>query len=201
MIARGPAPREGGGSAERALKRIHDLEAAAARVRAKRPKRRVGRGIGGKGGKTAGRGSKGQGARGTVPAGLRRWSDAAAPPHAEGQGLQQPVPHRVPRREPVDARRVRRGRRGQPGHAAAPRPGRQAGPGEGAGPRASCRSPSPCRRTASRRRRSGRSRPRAERPRCCRCPGRPGVRRREGTPSPTASYTAVPVVRRSVDPR
>ena len=31
-------------------------------------KTRVGRGIGGKGGKTAGRGSKGQGARGTIPA-------------------------------------------------------------------------------------------------------------------------------------
>src|SRR3954470_3116990 len=36
----------------------------------KRPKKRVGRGIGGKGGKTAGRGSKGQGARGQVPAGF-----------------------------------------------------------------------------------------------------------------------------------
>jgi large subunit ribosomal protein L15 len=33
---------------------------------AKRARRRVGRGIGGKGGKTAGRGSKGQGARNTV---------------------------------------------------------------------------------------------------------------------------------------
>ena len=45
--------------------KIHDLKPAPGSTR---PKRRVGRGIGGKGGKTAGRGSKGQGARGTVPA-------------------------------------------------------------------------------------------------------------------------------------
>ena len=43
--------------------KLHDLKPAPG---SKRPKRRVGRGIGGKGGKTAGRGSKGQGARGTV---------------------------------------------------------------------------------------------------------------------------------------
>jgi large subunit ribosomal protein L15 len=43
--------------------KIHDLKPAAG---SKQPKRRVGRGIGGKGGKTAGRGSKGQGARGSV---------------------------------------------------------------------------------------------------------------------------------------
>ena len=43
---------------------------------------------------------------------LRGWPDAAAPPHAEGQGLQEPVPGRVPRREPRHARRVRRRRRG-----------------------------------------------------------------------------------------
>ncbi len=35
-----------------------------------KPRRRVGRGIGGKGGKTAGRGSKGQGARDTIPMGF-----------------------------------------------------------------------------------------------------------------------------------
>ena len=34
------------------------------------PRRRVGRGIAGKGGKTAGRGTKGQGARDTVPLGF-----------------------------------------------------------------------------------------------------------------------------------
>jgi large subunit ribosomal protein L15 len=43
--------------------KLHDLKPAPG---SKRSKRRVGRGIGGKGGKTAGRGSKGQGARGTV---------------------------------------------------------------------------------------------------------------------------------------
>jgi large subunit ribosomal protein L15 len=44
--------------------KIHDLVPAPG---SRRDARRVGRGIGGKGGKTAGRGSKGQGARGTVP--------------------------------------------------------------------------------------------------------------------------------------
>jgi large subunit ribosomal protein L15 len=45
--------------------KIHDLKPAPGSTK---PRRRVGRGIGGKGGKTAGRGSKGQGARGTVSA-------------------------------------------------------------------------------------------------------------------------------------
>jgi large subunit ribosomal protein L15 len=44
--------------------KVHDLKPAAG---SRTPARRVGRGIGGKGGKTAGRGSKGQGARGSVP--------------------------------------------------------------------------------------------------------------------------------------
>jgi large subunit ribosomal protein L15 len=43
--------------------KLHDLKPPEG---AKRPAHRVGRGIGGKGGKTAGRGSKGQGARGTI---------------------------------------------------------------------------------------------------------------------------------------
>jgi large subunit ribosomal protein L15 len=47
--------------------KIHELKPAPG---SRRPKQRVGRGIGGKGGKTAGRGSKGQGARDTVPAGF-----------------------------------------------------------------------------------------------------------------------------------
>jgi large subunit ribosomal protein L15 len=47
--------------------KVHDLKPAPG---SRRPKRRVGRGIGGKGGKTAGRGSKGQGARDTVPVGF-----------------------------------------------------------------------------------------------------------------------------------
>jgi large subunit ribosomal protein L15 len=47
--------------------KVHDLKPAPG---SRQPKRRVGRGIGGKGGKTAGRGSKGQGARDTVPVGF-----------------------------------------------------------------------------------------------------------------------------------
>jgi large subunit ribosomal protein L15 len=47
--------------------KVHDLKPAPG---SRQPKRRVGRGIGGKGGKTAGRGSKGQGARGAVPVGF-----------------------------------------------------------------------------------------------------------------------------------
>ena len=88
--------------------KVHDLVPAPG---SRRDARRVGRGIGGKGGKTAGRGSKGQGARGTVAGPLRGWPDAAPPPHAEGAGLQQPVPGRVPRRQPRAARRLRRRRR------------------------------------------------------------------------------------------
>ena len=47
--------------------KVHDLKPAPG---SRRPKRRVGRGIAGKGGKTAGRGTKGQGARDTVPTGF-----------------------------------------------------------------------------------------------------------------------------------
>lgn len=50
---------------------------------ATRPRRRVGRGIAGKGGKTAGRGTKGQGARDTVPAGF--------------EGGQLPLMQRIPK--------------------------------------------------------------------------------------------------------
>ena len=45
--------------------KIHDLKPVAG---SNRRKKRVGRGIAGKGGKTAGRGTKGQSARGSVPA-------------------------------------------------------------------------------------------------------------------------------------
>lgn len=47
--------------------KVHDLQPAPG---SKTSKRRVGRGIGGRRGKTAGRGMKGQKARGTVPAGF-----------------------------------------------------------------------------------------------------------------------------------
>ena len=64
-----------------------------------RPRKRVGRGIGGKGGKTAGRGTKGQQSRSRQgrPR-LRRRPDAAQAARAEAEGLQQPVPRRVPAR-------------------------------------------------------------------------------------------------------
>ena len=60
--------------------KLHDLKPAPG---SKRPKRRVGRGIGGKGGKTAGRGTKGQHARNTVAAGF--------------EGGQNPFKQRVPK--------------------------------------------------------------------------------------------------------
>jgi large subunit ribosomal protein L15 len=47
--------------------KVHDLKPAAG---SRQARRRVGRGIGGKGGKTAGRGMKGQGARGSVKPGF-----------------------------------------------------------------------------------------------------------------------------------
>ncbi len=60
--------------------KIHDLKPA---VGSNRPRKRVGRGIGGKGGKTAGRGTKGQGARDTIPVGF--------------EGGQLPLAMRVPK--------------------------------------------------------------------------------------------------------
>src|SRR5256714_15650438 len=60
--------------------RIHDPKPPAGSTK---PRRRVGRGIGGKGGKTAGRGMKGQRARGTVPVGF--------------EGGQMPLSRRIPK--------------------------------------------------------------------------------------------------------
>ncbi len=60
--------------------KIHDLKPAPG---SNRPKRRVGRGIAGKGGKTAGRGTKGQKARNKVPVGF--------------EGGQLPLQQRVPK--------------------------------------------------------------------------------------------------------
>jgi large subunit ribosomal protein L15 len=60
--------------------RIHDLAPAPG---AKKSRQRVGRGIGGKGGKTAGRGTKGQGARDTIPVGF--------------EGGQLPLAQRIPK--------------------------------------------------------------------------------------------------------
>ena len=60
--------------------KIHDLKPAEG---SNRRRKRVGRGIGGKGGKTAGRGTKGQGARDTIPVGF--------------EGGQLPLAMRVPK--------------------------------------------------------------------------------------------------------
>jgi large subunit ribosomal protein L15 len=60
--------------------KIHDLKPAPG---SNKRRKRVGRGIGGKGGKTAGRGTKGQGARGTIPANF--------------EGGQMPLHMRVPK--------------------------------------------------------------------------------------------------------
>lgn len=60
--------------------KIHDLKPAAG---SRRRRKRVGRGIAGKGGKTAGRGTKGQKARDTVPVGF--------------EGGQLPLHMRVPK--------------------------------------------------------------------------------------------------------
>jgi large subunit ribosomal protein L15 len=60
--------------------KIHDLKPAEG---SNKRRKRVGRGIGGKGGKTAGRGTKGQGARDTIPAGF--------------EGGQMPLHMRVPK--------------------------------------------------------------------------------------------------------
>jgi large subunit ribosomal protein L15 len=60
--------------------KVHDLKPAPGSTR---ERRRVGRGIGGKGGKTAGRGTKGQGARGSVPPGF--------------EGGQMPLSRRIPK--------------------------------------------------------------------------------------------------------
>jgi large subunit ribosomal protein L15 len=60
--------------------KLHDLKPPRG---AHRPKRRVARGIGGKGGKTAGRGTKGQGARDTIPLGF--------------EGGQLPLTQRIPK--------------------------------------------------------------------------------------------------------
>jgi len=60
--------------------KIHDLKPAPG---SRQPRRRVGRGIAGKGGKTAGRGTKGQGARDTVKPGF--------------EGGQLPLTQRIPK--------------------------------------------------------------------------------------------------------
>ena len=67
--------------------KVHDLKPAEGSNRARK---RVGRGIGGKGGKTAGRGTKGQKARGSVPV---RFEGGQMPLHMrvpKGRGFKNP---------------------------------------------------------------------------------------------------------------
>ena len=119
-------------------------------------------------------------------AAVRGWPDAAAPPHPEAQGLQQPVPGRVPRREPRHARGLRRRRPRSRPRRCGPGPRGQAGPGQGARPGRAHRSRSRCRRTRSRQRQAGdRSGRRLGRDRARRR-GAIGARRPRETPSPTA---------------
>jgi large subunit ribosomal protein L15 len=67
--------------------KVHDLKPAPG---SRQPRRRVGRGIGGKGGKTAGRGHKGQGARDTVPAGFEGGQTPLHRRTPKGKGFKNP---------------------------------------------------------------------------------------------------------------
>ena len=132
----------------RCLMKIHDLAPAPGSNRAAR---RVGRGIGGKGGKTAGRGTKGQGARDTVKPGFEGGQLPLDPAHPEAARLRQPVPGRVQRRQPRRPRGLRR-RRGHARDAASGGPRAPEGSRQGprpwrahAGRSTSRRTPSPSR--------------------------------------------------------
>ena len=111
--------------------KVHDLVPAPG---SRRDARRVGRGIGGKGGKTAGRGSKGQGARGTVSA---RFEGGQTPLHRrtpKARGFNNPfrVEYHVVNLELLDS--FDAGAEVTPRDAARAGPRRQAGPRQGAGP-------------------------------------------------------------------
>jgi large subunit ribosomal protein L15 len=67
--------------------KVHDLKPAPG---SKQPARRVGRGTGGKGGKTAGRGMKGQGARGTVKPGFEGGQTPLARRTPKAKGFNNP---------------------------------------------------------------------------------------------------------------
>ena len=67
--------------------KIHDLVPAPG---SRSPKRRVGRGIGGRRGKTAGRGMKGQGARGTIKPGFAGGQTPLARTTPKAKGFKNP---------------------------------------------------------------------------------------------------------------
>ena len=77
--------------------RVDDLAPAPG---SKKSAKRVGRGTGGKGGKTAGRGTKGQRARNTVARGFEGGQMPLKQRVPEAEGVHQPVPRRVHRRQP-----------------------------------------------------------------------------------------------------
>ena len=110
--------------------KVHDLKPAPGSTR---PRRRVGRGIAGKGGKTAGRGTKGQGARDNIKPGF--------------EGGQLPLKQRIPKlkgfKNPfrveynvinLDTLEGFEGDVVSPDTLRAAGPGPQARPGQGAGP-------------------------------------------------------------------
>ena len=110
--------------------KVHDLKPAPGSTR---PRRRVGRGIAGKGGKTAGRGTKGQGARDNIKPGF--------------EGGQLPLKQRIPKlkgfKNPfrveynvinLDTLEGFEGDVGQPRDPAGGGPGPQARSGQGARP-------------------------------------------------------------------
>ena len=107
--------------------KVHDLQPAPG---SKTPRRRVGRGIGGKGGKTAGRGTKGQGARGSI---APRFEGGQTPLHRrtpKAKGFKNPfrVDYVVVNLDTLEA--LDAGARSRPWRPPFARPGGQAGPGQ-----------------------------------------------------------------------
>ena len=132
----GAAPRHGRGrrrqeATEKRVMRVHDLKPAPGSHRARQ---RVGRGIGGKGGKTAGRGTKGQKARNTVARGFEGGQMPLKQRVPKLQGLQQPVPRRVPGHQPRRPRRASSVDEVTPATLHGPRPRPQGRAGQGARP-------------------------------------------------------------------
>ena len=103
--------------------KIHDLKPAPG---SKQAPRRVGRGIGGKGGKTAGRGIKGTGARGSVKPGFEGGQTPLTRRIPKAKGFRNPfrVEYHVVNLDTLEELRRRRDRR--PRHAARARPRGQA---------------------------------------------------------------------------
>ena len=148
MVARVPAPRR---SRRGQLMKVHDLKPPPG---SKTRGRRVGRGIAGKGGKTAGRGTKGQGARNNI---APRFEGGQTPLHRrtpKAKGFKNPfrVEYVVVNLDTLGvARRRQRGRPRRPPFA---RPRGQARPGQDPRPRRAHQGADGARARASRRARS-----------------------------------------------